>query len=104
MKLFTLLFGIYMLLLSGLPCSDADECGPAKEKISTTSNRKDQHREKDNCTPFCNCACCAAPVSLQQPVIYRLPKPAFLAKKYPVIDINFTSSGRSAIWQPPRLS
>jgi hypothetical protein len=104
MKLFTLLFGFYMLLLSGLPCSDADECGQTTDQISTTSDNKDQHREKDNCTPFCNCACCAAPVAIRQPFVYKLSKPVLLAKKYPVININFTSFNLSAIWQPPRLS
>jgi hypothetical protein len=105
MKCFMLIFSVYMLLLSGLPCGDADECrNPAAEGVSTTADHKDHHREKDNCTPFCNCACCTAPVSIQQPVTYKFVKPAFAVNKYPVINIRFTSSNLSSIWQPPRLS
>lgn len=94
-----------MLLLSGLPCGDADECRElAAGSVSTTAGHKDHQRQKDNCTPFCTCACCAAPVSLQQHVLYKFERPAFAANKYPVIHISFTSSDLSSVWQPPRLS
>ncbi|RYY71277.1 MAG: hypothetical protein EOO13_03675 [Chitinophagaceae bacterium] len=104
MKYFTVLMSLYMLLLSCMPCNDSIDCNEdtGVSVVSKTADHND-HEDEENCTPFCVCACCAAPV-FQAPV-------AFTIRKFcPRIQLNFYleeafyTTSQSRIWQPPRIA
>ena len=104
MKLFTLLFNIYLLALAFFPCADVDSCVEANDTfISAAQNNKKDHKETENCTPFCICACCAVPIIHQAITANETAKQIFLAVKYPSVKINFPSFSSTAIWQPPKF-
>jgi hypothetical protein len=59
MKIFVILFSIYFLALSVMPCTDACDINisnSSKSEFTKISN--DQTNCKDVCSPFCSCACC----------------------------------------------
>ena len=105
MKLFTLLFNIYMLALSFFPCADIDISVNDNENIiSSTDNNKKEHNETENCTPFCICSCCAVPIIYEAINIDENSKQIYLSAKYPSLKINCPSLSSAAIWQPPKFS
>ncbi|MFN0083341.1 MAG: DUF6660 family protein, partial [Ferruginibacter sp.] len=102
MKLFALLFNIYLLALSFFPCADVDTCIESDEShITAGANNKEDHKETENCTPFCICACCAASIIHQAINVNEISKQISLAVKYPSVKINFPSFSSATIWQPP---
>ncbi|WP_081868441.1 DUF6660 family protein [Leeuwenhoekiella sp. MAR_2009_132] len=61
MKLLTFIFGLYILTLNALPCTDVNadvvSDNPQTEVVSA-SNLDHNHSASDGCTPFCTCHCC----------------------------------------------
>ena len=104
MKLFTLLFNIYLLALSFFPCADMDSCVETNSVLITSiENNKEDHKEKESCTPFCICACCAVPIINQTAILEINTKQEFFSVKYASININYPSQSLARIWQPPKL-
>lgn len=81
-KVFVLLFSVYLLLLACVPCGDLS-AENSVELGSTSSSHANQHRhggsdEDDSstheaCTPFCFCACCGisiAEAQIAQPLVF----------------------------------
>ncbi|MBC7938093.1 MAG: hypothetical protein H7Y86_22315 [Rhizobacter sp.] len=91
-----------MLLLSCMPCGDSSDCS-VEEKVSVVLNDSDHqdHEDEENCTPFCVCACCAAPVFQAQAVIaIKKFSQQIVLNIYP--EEKFFSASFGNIWQPPK--
>ena len=104
MKLVATLLGFYMLLLSCMPCGDSKDCSsPEPVSIAAGDAGHQDHSDKENCTPFCVCACCAVPV-------FQLPVTSAQLPLIPTIqmngyhDVRFISAAHYRIWQPPKAT
>jgi hypothetical protein len=105
MKLFTLIFSFYMLGLSFMPCSDVDECNNNIETIASIDVGYEKHsHDKEGCTPFCVCSCCATSVFFTPLVQFKIEKKPFHNTVYPLYKISYSSCISFSIWQPPKLS
>ena len=102
MKFFSLLFALYMLTLSCLPCVCDDDC--ANENTEQSSNHSN-NKQDDNCTPFCSCACCNTLV-YNQNLSFQINKSTTFPSKlnFAIANQNFSSYNCQFIWQPPKLS
>ncbi|HEX5152847.1 MAG TPA: DUF6660 family protein [Parafilimonas sp.] len=104
MKIFAFIMAFLVLALSIMPCADigmsANE-GNAKTQIKE-SNQQKENPQQDDCSPFCQCNCCAGfsvnhfIASIQAVTIYSEPsRTAHLPCE--LIEISLP------IWQPPQL-
>ena len=104
MKVIVFIMAFLVLALSVMPCADADiktTDGKAKTEL-TKSNHEAGNPQQDDCSPFCQCSCCAGFCinHFITSIIITLPfgnkiKPAFLPSG--ILDIALP------IWQPPQL-
>lgn len=109
MKNLWLLFSIYILILSVLPCTDVEECNIVSQTsiaISNTTEHKDHKHESEHCSPFCTCACCSTSISFSYINTFQISaKPVFNTSiSYPLFNENIKSSFFGNIWQPPKIS
>ncbi|RYZ33243.1 MAG: hypothetical protein EOP49_36195 [Sphingobacteriales bacterium] len=104
------LLAIIMLVLSCIPCSDAKAMAVEETSLSSTAPLNTEHQQAtdeehtDDCSPFCQCACCA--------FLYVMPLPAASATAARPLDADkvFASflqkqpvSIAIPVWQPPQL-
>lgn len=104
MRFLIVLFGIYLLLLSVMPCHDSVECNETRAERVT--DHRNHASDEEQCPPFCTCACCGAQIARFEPA-HAIPqnreievpksKPSFYAFALP------NEISRS-IWQPPKIS
>ena len=105
MKVVRFVLAIYILLMAVYPCSDSKTCLDEQRlgTVITTADHDHEPQEKDLCTPFCICTCCAAHVQLTASgysnLLGQLHNTEF-ATAY--LDKPILSSAHS-IWQPPRI-
>ena len=107
MKIFLLIFNLYLLVLPCLSCADADDCVNEDKTsigIHTNGDNPTKENHEDNCTPFCHCACCTTSIVFQLNNIERNSKVYYTTVKFSTIDINFISNDINAIWQPPKFA
>jgi hypothetical protein len=105
MKIFFFFLGCFMLYLSCLPCSDSKECnGKGEERISVNTNHKEHNHNKEGCTPFCTCSCCAISAFFAPYYKASDTKVAFQSVRYPLYDVALNTEVYYSIWQPPKLS
>ena len=87
-----------------MPCADADTAGNdsnAKTEL-TKSNQERNNSQQDDCSPFCQCSCCAGfcinhiitSIEITTPGGSKI-QPAFLPAG--ILDIALP------VWQPPQL-
>ena len=102
MNFFALLFSFYMLTLSCFRCGDSEQCN-AGDKQEISSAPGDHEHEREGCTPFCSCACCASTGFC--PVINTPNYIAFTPAQVIFFGQtgDFDSYNAHAVWQPPRL-
>jgi len=94
---------MYILVLSLSPCGDNVEC----DKSNKTEQSQNSHKhKKDNCTPFCICACCGQLVAskINYPVAQTILRPENLNKSIAIYNQTFISKFSDTIWQPPKIS
>ena len=101
MKFVFFLFGIYLLALSCMPCSDSTETSAGTEVTVSPAGNHEEH-SKEACTPFCVCSCCSVSVFYNQPVKITAAKPAIHSTTYFIQQDNNIRTTQNAIWQPPR--
>jgi len=105
MKLFAFVMAVMVLTQSFLPCSDA-YAALDSDKVKTEISKDVDHQEQsesDDCSPFCQCACCAG-FSVNHfvssvnfvPPYNKMAHSAYLPSN--AIEIVLP------IWQPPKLS
>ena len=105
-KIIAFIFSLYILLLSGMPCTDAQDCNlPTTTQMSATQSHDNHQHESEHCPPLCHCSCCSVAVS-------KLPTFALVYKKLPLANqlkfsfyhSHHTSGFLEAVWQPPKTN
>lgn len=104
MKIFAFLMAVLVLALSVLPCADRNVTG---KSVGKTMIVKAAHPQEDSgdddCSPFCQCSCCANFSIHCQPsaaLAIVVPPQEVQTAGYPSSDILNVSL---PIWQPPQL-
>ncbi|MBC7893735.1 MAG: hypothetical protein H7Y12_16065 [Sphingobacteriaceae bacterium] len=115
MKLLSIVWACYVLVLSCLPCTHDHEAvlrpnAVASSRVDAaepvTTSRESHPRDDDHaCSPFCTCTCCGAQLSVPQTPTFRADP----------LDWEFLPTGQytypasawvapdATIWQPPKL-
>ncbi|WP_128547975.1 DUF6660 family protein [Larkinella soli] len=105
MKLWLLIWSMYLMALSGVPCPE-QHCldGHNHPAASASQPPADHQPDEAPCSPFCHCAVCPG-FTVPQPLWSTLPaisfKPVFrpqFAYSSPTPDDIFRS-----VWQPPKI-
>jgi hypothetical protein len=109
-KFFCSILAIIMLVLSCIPCSDAEGLAMEQTSVSTTAPPpteqpgKTGQDHKDLCSPFCQCSCCAVayalPVSFVPEVVVKI---AITEKVFASYLQQQPVGIALPIWQPPQL-
>lgn len=112
MKFLTILFSIYIMLVSCLPCTDGNENIGCDAIVSVDSNDSDfnshsshEHHHEDTCPPFCICNCCGAQIlTLNKIEFFEFPFFSVLYQEKVIFYIlNYSNSLAKTIWQPPQF-
>jgi hypothetical protein len=104
MKYLTIIFSLYMTMLTLMPCQDNEDI--AKSSLTVSSLQKSskgiEHHEQEACPPFCTCACCSVsrhfPIVNEQVVIFSFSRVPYTSYRMPAI-----SEQPIDIYQPPKL-
>lgn len=104
LKLLSLIFAFYILLLSAAPCCMADECTEEYEQThSEADDCKDEKETNKTCHPFTICGSC--PGFTISTGVQTLETPVFLNKPVYTGFIPFYFPQMlSSFWQPPKLA
>lgn len=89
-----------------MPCPDGVSVmykGKAKKEIAKTSSHQKDIPQKEDCSPFCQCACCAG-VTLVHPIIKDLTIQPQIENSYNSFHSSSINGISLAIWQPPQLA
>lgn len=101
MRLTALLFSLYILLLTALPCADAPT-GKHRHEDPVAQNAP-SHADNDQCSPFCTCNCCAMAMVCQvQAVDFKVT--TIVREQLTEYPTFFVPQRSGDIWQPPQLS
>ncbi|TCC87991.1 hypothetical protein EZ428_19890 [Pedobacter frigiditerrae] len=103
MKNIGIIYLIFMVLLSALPCNDEIENQDAAfSHISKIEQKKSQ--EAESCSPICLCSCCGQSVVEPQLVVFELKIPTVeLEKELAQHQFSLLQQAYH-IWQPPKLA
>ena len=87
-----------------MPCADTDNAGSDRKAKATVSksNQQRDNPQQDDCSPFCQCSCCAGfcinhiitSIEITTPGESKI-QPVFLPAG--ILDIALP------VWQPPQL-
>ena len=109
MKFFSVIFSLYILILSCLPCGDTEDCKVLDngKKTFAQTNHHNHQEDSESCSPFCTCACCGSNIgfSFQCPVSITDTLPTFFPQRERIMVENdaFASNFHGNIWQPPKI-
>lgn len=98
--------GIYLMVLSCLPCGDGQDANISTgtmTSLSVANNEEHQHAN-EVCPPFCVCSCCAATSFFITTSKMALSKYAFRVERSHSYSDNILTRAQYTIWQPPRVS
>lgn len=97
------LLSLYFLVLSCLPCADAEAMD--FNDCTVSEHHSDGTHHDDFCSPFCICSCCGSVVFSQQNPVFldAVHLPVISENKIPGYDSVFISSFFHNIWQPPKI-
>lgn len=104
-KLLTFIFGLYILTLNALPCTDVNAdvvSDTSQTEFVSASNLDHNHSASDLCPPFCTCHCCHVHTVDFGSVNFK-PINTEISSK---IFIHFDSIGEEPIYSlldPPRV-
>ncbi|WP_369410458.1 DUF6660 family protein [Pontibacter qinzhouensis] len=104
MKWFAILMGIFMIVVSCVPCADAAPRVDtlAQTDINSNTDSEDHSPAADLCSPLCICNCCAG--FALQTVTQKTSLPAVkVITPAPVHRVAGVTTPSFSIWQPPRL-
>jgi hypothetical protein len=110
MKIFSVIFSLYIILLACLPCGDASDCTKVTDtnQFSFYQTEHSGHTDDaETCSPFCICACCGTNIafSFQFPVVAPDAECSFRPEKATIAYQNeaWISNFYGNIWQPPKI-
>jgi hypothetical protein len=101
---------IILLILSCLPCADANKDIVYDSNGKVLAEKHDDHSKElhsDLCSPFCICNCCGAQVLSFTPSItfsFREDFTAFIEKPETIYKAHYASIFSGSIWQPPQIA
>ncbi len=108
MKVFAIIFSVYLLALSIVPCTDGEVRTVQNEpaKITHSQNQNIHPNKKDYCTPFCTCYCCnTTTVTFKLNVQkVKIKHPHQIKEQFPFIESNYISDFYGSPWRPPIFS
>ena len=104
-KLFAFILAMIVAVQSMMPCTDSSFAlghGKAKAEL-VKAVHTDDNQKIDDCSPFCQCACCGSystkpATALVRSVIFQKQKPSPATLPSATIEVALP------IWQPPQLS
>ena len=98
----TLLLATYLFALMVLPCNDS--CSSDGDKKTKTFDTAQEHHDedKDVCSPFCFCSCCAAAMITFQFKDFNFI-PTYFLRYFSALEHVFFPKVNCSIWQPPKL-
>ena len=104
MRLFFSIMALIVLVLSCMPCADTNACsGKGEKTISVLHKSTGESDKNDDCSPFCQCSCCAGvPLQLTSySATLSLPE---IHLTHFVFYSASTTRISFAVWQPPKLT
>ena len=106
MRFFTFILSLYLLALTGLPCTDMleGEESSASYEFVTTPTGEHSHFHLDICSPFCICTCCQMVICT--PTTYEALTIAQATATIPSYSYPLTvwsSNYYGNIWTPPKI-
>ncbi|RYY49997.1 MAG: hypothetical protein EOO06_05325 [Chitinophagaceae bacterium] len=104
MKIFAFFIAILVLVLSVMPCADGASAMQGK-KVTVVTLKKDVSNNEtgdDNCSPFCQCACCAG-FSISHPITSVEFVLTHSTSRFFPFSSNYVTGIALPIWQPPQL-
>lgn len=104
MKLLPLLFSLYILLLSCIPCSDNNVCSDSTAAFDISAPTHDDHdHHNDLCSPFCVCICCGMSIVPGYTFTASAAEIHTHQTTSPTYASHFISEVYVNIWQPPKI-
>ena len=104
MKIFAAIMALIVLALSVMPCGDkASAFNHGKIKLELTASSHHNNPQTDNCSPFCQCNCCAGfSIKHSFPSITNISH-SYSSKPKATYLLSPASEVALPIWQPPQL-
>ena len=106
-KLINIIFSIYIIALSCMPCADSQSnLGNKTASIHKETNSSSGKHPDDACSPFCICNCCNCSGFYKTTEFTALAVTIKIASKKHKIEYTSTlfSNFQNSIWQPPQIS
>jgi len=108
-KYFAILFSVYLLALSVMPCKDKEDCKHIhSEHFSNAGEDGSDHsghdKDIEHCSPFCMCSCCGTSCVYNYSYYKYIPNTPVLANTFTIYKTSFIPEVYLAIWQPPKIS
>jgi hypothetical protein len=104
MKIFGFIMGAMVLALSCMPCADNAFAMKSGNNVSVVSKPPCQNEKgrADDCSPFCQCSCCAG-FSLNQNVVNFALERSYNDIAYNSYLLSHIAKIAYPIFQPPKL-
>lgn len=106
-RIFTIIFSMYIMALSVMPCSDVHgECNHNSELVNKAHDPDHPRDHDDMCSPFCACTCCNTLININLMNVdlkFKSPQASELIQ-FSLADFFYISNIYSKIWQPPKIS
>jgi hypothetical protein len=106
-KVIRFIFTLYITFVTVYPCSDGNTClDEQKAGITVVNESTHEHgsSERDLCTPFCICSCCAAQVQISSLAYQEFLTFEHNTKQLALYFERPISNTSHSIWQPPKIS
>lgn len=104
MKLLNILFSIYLIALSAIPCTDVSAAEHQEEMHMEITHSEEDHSDcEDTCAPFCTCSCCGITMAFFYPETISLAPGFSYEQKNTAFILPAFSSFNHSIWQPPKI-
>ena len=105
MKATRIIFALYIIFLTTMPCVDIlENCGlhQCDTVLCPQNSHSQEHNDIDNCSPFCVCNCCQVSVVTQAIVILAEPS-RICINTIRDIAIGKIQEIPFPFWQPPKI-
>ncbi len=103
LKVLSIIFSVYITLLTVVPCSDIpqEEAGVEKHEV-TEHHDHNGDCDDDSCTPFCSCSCCHTNVTVGKVSVYHSNALGVLSSQNINVYIERSSTPHyNTLFRPP---
>lgn len=110
MKVFCIIFTIYILFLSFQPCEEMTAIAELRvDKVSEQTHiqiSEQTEKESENCSPFCICSCCHFSTVYQFKTFSVTNKitVAAISRPHFYYQNPYYQTYKTSIWQPPKFN